>query len=349
MLTSQMIKDYARDCGADAVGIAPMDRFEGAPKEMDPRYIYPEAKTMIGFIFRIPRGYIRGIEEGTNFYQYPSLGYAAINEDIAPSVLYDTGRFIEDYGYEAAVFRNTGGRGPVSDLDGKPGFKASPEEHKRAVNYSHPVKEGFPAPDIMFQFRIAAYLCGLGQIGYSKMLLTPDFGPLNRQAFIFTDAELEPDPIYEDELCDKCMACVGACPGHCIDPRKTVQVNLAGHDVEWGELHEWDCFVYYQGANKKSNPFIPRDIFDDLPGGDDLIRGKKHISPDEFEQISAKLTAKYPGGLYGYNPPKCGGCLRACIANLEKKGKLSRKFRNPFRTTKPWNLETNSIQQEPKK
>lgn len=340
MLTSEMVKKYARDCGADAVGISPMDRFEGAPPELDPRYFYPEAKSIIGMIFRIPRGYIRGIEEGTNFYQYPSLGYAAINEDFAPTVLYEVGRFIENHGYEAAVFRNTGGRGPISDIDGTPGFLSSPEEHTRACRYSRPKKEGFPAPDIIFQFRIAAFLCGLGQIGYSKMFLTPDFGPLNRQVFIFTDAELTPDEIYnKDPLCDKCMACVGACPGKCINPHKQVSIELAGHNVEWGELNEWDCFIYYQGANKKSNPFLPQDAFKELEGGDELKNGRKHITPKEFDAFSNNISKSYPGALYGYNPPKCGGCLRACFNNMEKKGVLNNKFKNQFRSTKPWQMD----------
>lgn len=340
MITSQEIKEFAIECGADAVGISPMDRFEGAPKEMDARYFYPGAKSMIGFIFRIPKGYIRGIEEGTQFYQYPSLGYAAINEDFAPEVIYDTGKFIEDHGFEAAVFRNCGGRGPISDMDGKPGFQASPEEYKRAVTYSHPPKENYPGPDLLFQFRIAAYLCGLGEIGYSKMFLTPDFGPMNRQAFIFTDAELEPDPIYQGEpLCDKCKACASACPGNCISPKETVKVKLAGHEVEWGRLFEWACFAFYQGANKQTNPFIDSDIFDDMEDGDKIIRGEKDITPLEFKEIQKRLSATYPGGLYGYNPPKCGGCLRACLNHLERKKSLSKESSNYFRTEKPWKLD----------
>lgn len=339
MLRSDDIKKFALECGADAVGIAPMDRFEGAPLELDARHFFPEAKSMIGLIFRIPRGYIRGIEEGTNFYQYPSLGYGAINEDFAPHVLYEVGKFIEDTGYEAAVYRNTGGRGPISDIDGTPGFLASPEEHQRSCRYSHPIRDGVPAPDIIFQFRIAAYLCGLGEIGYSKMLLTPDFGPMNRQAFIFTDAELEPDAIYDGSpICDKCMACVGACPGKCISPKERIKVNLAGHEVEWGKLNEWDCFIYYQGANERSNPFMPEDTFKTIEGGDELRKGQKHISPKEFDAFTKELYECYPPALHGYNPPKCGGCLRACVNNLEKKGVLSKKFENPFRTSKPWKM-----------
>ena len=123
MLTSEMIKERALAAGADNCGIGSMDRFEGAPPEMDPRYIFPEAKSIVGMVFRIPRGVQRGIEEGTQFYQYPSMAYGGINEIFAPAVLYQVGQLIEDHGYEACIYRNTGARGVVSDMDGSPGNK----------------------------------------------------------------------------------------------------------------------------------------------------------------------------------------------------------------------------------
>jgi len=91
MLTKEMIKQAALEVGADKCGIGPMSRFEGAPKEMDPRYLFPHAKSCIAFAFRIPRGVQRGIEEGTQFYQYPSMAYGGINEIYAPAVLYHVG------------------------------------------------------------------------------------------------------------------------------------------------------------------------------------------------------------------------------------------------------------------
>ena len=126
VLTSKMIKEAALAAGADKCGIAPMSRFDGAPDEMNPKFLFPEAKSCIGFVFRIPRGVQRGIEEGTQFYQYPSMAYGGINEIFAPSVLYQVGKLIEDEGYEAFVYRNTGARGVVSDMDGKPGNTFSP-------------------------------------------------------------------------------------------------------------------------------------------------------------------------------------------------------------------------------
>jgi len=87
MLDARQVKEYAQDCGADLVGIGSMDRFEGAPKQMDPRYVFPEAQTVVGLAFRLPRGFFRGIEEGTYFGLYPSMGYASANVVHAPITL----------------------------------------------------------------------------------------------------------------------------------------------------------------------------------------------------------------------------------------------------------------------
>ncbi|MFO8080130.1 MAG: triose-phosphate isomerase, partial [Armatimonadota bacterium] len=88
MLKAQDVKDYALQSGADLVGIAPMSRWEGAPKQMDARYICPDAKSMIALGFRIPRGTLRGVEEGTFYVSYASMGYAAINHILQPMVLW---------------------------------------------------------------------------------------------------------------------------------------------------------------------------------------------------------------------------------------------------------------------
>ena len=354
MLDAKTVKETALHFGADAVGIGSLDRFDGAPKEMDPRYMAPRAKSIICMLFRIPRGYLRGCEEGTHFFQYPSMGYGTINENYAPTVLYETAKMIEDNGYEGIVYRNTGGRSAVSDMTGVAAREESPELHRRCARggtnsspnvrslITRSVAPNLPAPDVFIHFRIAAYLCGLGEIGYSKMLLNPEFGPMNRQAFILTDAELEPDPIYEGpKLCNNCMACVNSCPGSCISATEQVSVNLAGREVSWGKLDEWKCFAYYIGANKESNPFMPRDAFKDIPNGEELMRGdpSAKVTAGSYTPINDAVNRHYPSEPGGYNPPKCGGCLRACLNSLEVRGVLKRKFNQRFRTGKPWKLE----------
>ncbi len=356
-LTSEIIKKAAFEAGADLCGIGSMDRFEGAPRDMDPRELYPSARSVIGLAFRIPRGVQRGIEEGTQFYQYPSMAYGGINEIFAPAVLYQVGRVIEDHGYEAMLNRNTGARGSVSDVDGKAGNSISPEEQitsnqqeekktalHRTVQFTRPVRKGGVAPDIQIHFRLAAVICGLGEIGWSKMLLTPQFGPLQRVAFLFTDAELEPDEMYHGKpLCRRCMACVRECPGHCIPDikeGKKISVTVGGKLCEWADIDMWRCFAFYTHAGRYYNPFVPGEVFDKNENGDlDVL--EKDIPGDEelVARSYAALQGYFPTWV-GYNMAKCGGCIRGCVSMLEKPGGcMENRFREPLRTRKPWKLD----------
>jgi len=320
VLTSKKVKEVAKKLGADFVGIASMDRFEGAPKQMDPRYINPDAKALIVLGFRIHRGLLRGIEEGTYFGGYTSMGYGGINIVFAPIVLRQLCNFIEDHGYEAIAYPNPLVAVAIDIATGK--FKKG---------WSRPVSPEKPSPDVFIHFRIAGFLAGLGEIGDSKLLLTPEFGPRQRLACLLTDAPLEPDPIYEGPpLCDRCMLCVKECSGKAISPTKTVKVKLAGREVEWGELDVVKCCNAYTGAVKETNPFLPEDM------------------PDKFEEWSKYYVDRSPykkefvkwKGAYGHNPGLEGGrgCIRACMIHLEEQGKLKNKFINPFRKRKPWTL-----------
>ena len=83
-LTSQMIKDKARELGIDCIAIGNIERFKDAPKLMSPLTYFPGAKSVIAVAMRIPRGTYRGIEEGTHWHNYTFYSYCKLNSLFRP-------------------------------------------------------------------------------------------------------------------------------------------------------------------------------------------------------------------------------------------------------------------------
>jgi len=88
-----------------------------------------------------------------------------------------------------------------------------------------------------FSHKLAAHLAGLGWIGKSAMLITPEHGPRVRWGTVLTDAPLEAGtPV--DEMCRDCSVCVESCPAHAFTgqafdkprPRSEIFAAEACHD-----------------------------------------------------------------------------------------------------------------------
>ena len=311
------VKKKALEFGADAVGIGNITRWTGAPLQQDPLQIMPECKSIIGMVFRVERGSLRGLEEGTYFSNYSSMGYGGITYLYMPMTVINLSKFIEDQGHEAIPM------GHQSDWRG-----IDAVGYARPC-YSRPTRPGQAQPDIMLNLRIAAFLCGLGEIGFSKMFLSPQFGPRNRIGVVLTDVELEPDPLHEGpQLCNRCMACVKACPGNCFPTDRTVKVNLAGREVEWSDIDCDKCDYTFVGAQDsgivQENPYAA-DRPTSVPG-------------------SWSPFCQKPRNLYNTGQAVCGarGCTRACMISLETRGVLQNTFKERFRRRPVWSVDWNA-------
>ena len=85
----------------------------------------------------------------------------------------------------------------------------------------------------LFSHKLAANLAGLGWIGPSCLLITPEAGPRVRWVTVLTDALLETGSPVQNE-CGDCQQCVEACPpraftGRLFDPDEPREVRF---DVE---------------------------------------------------------------------------------------------------------------------
>ena len=64
----------------------------------------------------------------------------------------------------------------------------------------------------MFSHKMAAHLAGLGWIGKSCLLITPQYGPRVRWTTVLTDYPFPRNGTPMDTICGNCEECVKACP-----------------------------------------------------------------------------------------------------------------------------------------
>jgi hypothetical protein len=203
--------------------------------------------------------------------------------------------------------------------------------------YSRPVSPDRPHPDVAVSYRAAAVISNLGEIGWSKMLLTPEFGPRQRLQFILTDAPLDlDDPIPPGTLCDRCMLCARDCTACAIgtDTDDCVAVEIAGMRFEHCRLDLARCSNGYSGANKKFNPFWKPEVQLEEEDFMHEYLSPKYYGPDgPISHLMSRTWRNNPAIEAGR------GCFRACMIHLEEQGKLQNKFAHPFRRRKEWTLD----------
>ena len=306
------IIECAKRYDADLIGFAPASRFA----KDDPIFkIFPETKTVIGMGFRVLRGIYRGVEEGTTYYQYTTMGVENLEETVMPLALINVANLIEEEGFEAIPQRKN------------PLIQNAVEGTNPEVDYTDMVR-GVTAEN-QIDFLNCAIQCGLGERSMIGSVLTDDYGPFIRYCFILTDAEIEPTDLVKPHLCDGCGECIKACPGKAINDQ--------------GETDSWRCAVYYNGANGSKNPFMPPEAFTGFDNRMEIIRGTAEFNAEEAKEILDNIYF-YPPAKHFYRTSICGrACDRACYIHLEEKGMLKKSFNKKFRSGEDWALSENQF------
>jgi len=187
-LKEQIVR-FCRDRGVDLVGFAPVERWDEAgevPPEFRPRAIWPPAKTVIAMGLEIPLPIVETTPSVVHMEMYKTAN-AELDQ-----LAYDLTRYLNRLGHASFFFPR----------DGYGSMRALRENNCAA-----------------FAHIPAARYAGLGTIGASHNLLTPEFGPRVRFVSVFTSAEIPPDPMIEKDLCIKCEACAKCCPKKAIRMR----------------------------------------------------------------------------------------------------------------------------------
>ena len=197
-LTRELL-DMAKAGGASLTGVAPVERFDGAPRGHHPAELLPGAKAVLTF----------GIRILDRVMEWPDLlqGSSVIPEDVRVEAL-------------RAVFYRRSGYDIINDRLNQVALSLA--NHLEDLGYASlffpatygglPEKMGqLPA---MLSQRHAAVRAGLGEFGLNNVVVAPRYGPRIRFNSVITTAPLTPSPVLSTKACQgaECHICVDECP-----------------------------------------------------------------------------------------------------------------------------------------
>jgi len=284
---SGTLRDHLLGLGADLVGFGSVAHMEGAPEIMQPRRYLPDARSLISIALHINESScdliersVRDSELPASYHSYQLFTLAIVNPQL-DTIAFQGARFLEKQGYRAYPF---------------------------PANMPHITKpsEVYPGGPGDISHRHVAVACGLGEIGWHNLLITPQFGTRQKLTTIVTNAPLVPDPVCEDQLCNHCFQCARACPTTAIpvDTKEKATVTIRGKRAQYAKIVGWKCRWGCSGMLRSVGGYTDIPMPDEEPSAEELLQHKAQMDP---WQVRLKATS---GGLLPY----CGRCMCACPA-----------------------------------
>ena len=284
---SEDLRTYLRAQGADLVGFGCVSHMDGAPAIMQPHRYLPDARSLISLGLHVNEASCdlieRSVREGelpASYHSYQLFTLAIVNPQL-DMLAFQGAQFLERQGYRAYPF-------PAN-----------------MPHYSKPSEE-YPGGPGDISHRHVAVACGLGEIGWHNLLITPQFGTRQKLTTIITNASLVSDPVCEERLCNHCFQCARACPTSAIpvDPQEKTTVTIRGKALEYAKIVGWRCRWGCSGMLRRAGGYTDIEMPDEEPTAEELLRYKARVDP---WQVRLKASS---GGLLPY----CGRCLCACRA-----------------------------------
>ena len=281
---TERVKTYALEkTNIDLFGVAPVERFNGAPEGFHPTDFLPGCKSVIVCAVRLPDGAMQSImrmlEDGLHNVHgvYGSYGYVGGASYTLMFAAYRISQFLEKISGEIAT----------------------------------PCPSGPTHGSKMMSLRHSAVAAGLGEFGWHTIVITPEFGTRNRFCAVLTTAELTPSPLYSGpKLCnpEKCHVCSKMCPTGAIPAYSKNQARvckIGEKTCEYAGLDGNKCTIAGAGAfaefNETGSDLV--DVYDRHPTSTEKFKAWNYYSKNPNNNFFIHT-----------NTWKCGYCMTYCPA-----------------------------------
>lgn len=347
------IKKIAGRSGVTA-GVTPTDRLEG-PMSSDTGYLLRGCRSVIVLMAPLEKGAVERY-----LSKEDRLGYQEHETEVY-RCLYGTGQklraFLASEGYESVVpepnldyrYKDSVGyrmvpypvKQAVADWFAAESGQAARGLKRRIAGYIY--KSGYAAVDWnltpTFSLRYGAVAAGLGTLGWSGNVLSPEHGARVLFAAVLTSAALEPDPMIDGQTCDGCRLCVKSCQSGFIDMSAEDRVSISERELAHARKgHNIRCIMVCAGLSGKNlhqewSTWSPGRVR--LPDEDDRIESffREFVLDNlwrnnYYSRVLADLAYHSELGFIRKREDRfqttCGNCQLVCGATPEERKKSYR-------------------------
>jgi epoxyqueuosine reductase len=283
---TEKVKEVGRANNLDYVGIAPAELLHGEPERRRPADYLPGAQTVVSLGIRLCQGvqlanklaYQGGPRHSIYSYLWHGFGLPSLHYLDRTAFLIS--RLLENEGYIAVPVMATSSFDIQSNL-------------------------------MEFSNLHAAVAAGVGEIGWSGLVMTPEVGPRARFSSVITTAKLKPDSMYDGpKLCnvDSCKElgqgeplCARVCPTNAIGP-DSVEVTIGEKRFAVAKFARFRCMWGSMGLTK-----------DTLGLKDIPIPDKDEINArDVFNALGKRDSSQILELMVIGRGDYCGKCIMEC-------------------------------------
>ncbi len=263
----------------DYAGVCPSAVLEGEPRGHRPSDLLPNAKSILVFGRKLISGSVqtkfRQFEDGVMNVSgsYSAHSFVLSLNQLCMKETYDIAQYLENtFGCFAMPLTNNV-------------LQAVQPEGNYAPFFADPYKAGLPVD--LYKAAVAA---GIGEMGWSHRVLTPDAGPRIYLCAVVTSLEFEEydEPYAGEKLCDpeKCGVCARVCPTCALDPKEGTDWSAGETRTRVGKLDVNGCAAACFGFRREVNPMASVVVESLHPGEEELAEAlKKQFAAPGFQTL----------------------------------------------------------------